>query len=194
MHRDQVRRIGQELRERLRAHRPQSRTGSGYLDVAWVRLRIRQPSFRNPPRLRQPKRSSRTTIDPLGRETPRSAMMGFLKYAERARLRERRSLPAADTGARHEFGTASQGTSSVAAKFKRQHLFVERRSRTAQLKRDFRLAKYALEFWTVGGTTVDVILVRVDDPASGKIWLISKETVARIPRALCPNGTRRRRR
>ena len=33
----------------------------------------------------------------------------------------------------------------------------------------------------VGGTTVDVILVRVDDPEFGKIWLISKETVARIP-------------
>jgi len=33
----------------------------------------------------------------------------------------------------------------------------------------------------VGGTTTDVILVRVDDPDSGKIWLISKETVASIP-------------
>jgi MscS family membrane protein len=33
----------------------------------------------------------------------------------------------------------------------------------------------------VGATTVDVILVRVDDPASRKIWLISKETVASIP-------------
>jgi MscS family membrane protein len=34
---------------------------------------------------------------------------------------------------------------------------------------------------TAGSTTVDVILVRVDDPAFGKIWLISKETVASIP-------------
>jgi MscS family membrane protein len=33
----------------------------------------------------------------------------------------------------------------------------------------------------VGGTSTDVILVRVDDPDSGKIWLISKETVANIP-------------
>ena len=32
----------------------------------------------------------------------------------------------------------------------------------------------------VGGTTSDVILVRVDDPAAGKIWLISQETVARV--------------
>ena len=33
----------------------------------------------------------------------------------------------------------------------------------------------------VGATTVEVILVRVDDPASGKIWLVSKDTVAKIP-------------
>jgi len=34
---------------------------------------------------------------------------------------------------------------------------------------------------TVGSTTADVILVRVEDPESGKIWLISQQTVARIP-------------
>jgi MscS family membrane protein len=33
----------------------------------------------------------------------------------------------------------------------------------------------------VGSMTVDLILVRVNDPVSGKIWLISKETVASIP-------------
>jgi MscS family membrane protein len=35
--------------------------------------------------------------------------------------------------------------------------------------------------FAVRGTTTDVILVRVDDPKFGKIWLISKDTVARIP-------------
>ena len=35
---------------------------------------------------------------------------------------------------------------------------------------------------TVGNTAVDVILVRVDDPASGKIWLFSKDTVASVPK------------
>lgn len=33
-----------------------------------------------------------------------------------------------------------------------------------------------------GSLTVDVLLVRVVDPASGKIWLISRETVANIPK------------
>jgi MscS family membrane protein len=35
--------------------------------------------------------------------------------------------------------------------------------------------------FVVGTTTVDVILVREDDPEFGKIWLVSQETVARIP-------------
>jgi MscS family membrane protein len=34
---------------------------------------------------------------------------------------------------------------------------------------------------TVGDTTLDVVLVRVNDPVSGKIWLVSKETIAEIP-------------
>ena len=35
---------------------------------------------------------------------------------------------------------------------------------------------------TVDGVTADVILVRVDDPVAGKIWLISRETLASIPK------------
>jgi MscS family membrane protein len=34
---------------------------------------------------------------------------------------------------------------------------------------------------TVGDTTLDVVLVRVNDPVSGKIWMVSKETIAEIP-------------
>jgi MscS family membrane protein len=34
----------------------------------------------------------------------------------------------------------------------------------------------------VGGTTTEVILTRVDDPNYGKVWLVSSDTVAKIPR------------
>ena len=33
----------------------------------------------------------------------------------------------------------------------------------------------------IGGTRTELILVRVDDPKYGKIWLVSSETVAKIP-------------
>jgi hypothetical protein len=39
-----------------------------------------------------------------------------------------------------------------------------------------------------GGTTADIMLVRVDDPAFGKIWLISKETVASVPKLYAQVG------
>ena len=35
--------------------------------------------------------------------------------------------------------------------------------------------------FVVGHTTVDVVLVRVEDPEFGKIWLVSQETVAKTP-------------
>ena len=44
---------------------------------------------------------------------------------------------------------------------------------------------------TVGGATADVILVRVDDPAAGKIWLISRETLESIPKLYAPAGERK---
>ena len=43
--------------------------------------------------------------------------------------------------------------------------------------------------FAIGDTTVDVILVRVDDPSAGKIWLISKGTVV-ASAALCAIGKR----
>jgi hypothetical protein len=61
---------------------------------------------------------------------------------------------------------------------------------TAGLNLDFRPAKYALACWREGDTTADVILVRVDDPASGKIWLIFERDGSEYPEALRPNGKR----
>jgi len=120
-------------------------------------------------------------IDLLGRQTPRSAMMGFLKYEQREDY---------ETAALYLQPTPGQDTNLAnrAQQLKGlQHWF---KGNFALLSND---PKGTIEpglapgqaragIFNVGGTTVDVILVRVDDPASGKIWLISKETVASIPR------------
>ena len=44
---------------------------------------------------------------------------------------------------------------------------------------------------TVGGTTADMILVRVDDPVVGKIWLVSRKYAGEYPEALRPAGERK---
>ena len=41
---------------------------------------------------------------------------------------------------------------------------------------------------TVSGITADLILVRVNDPVAGKIWLVSRGTVASVSQALRPRG------
>ena len=121
-----------------------------------------------------------TQIDPLGRETPRRAIIGLLKCTERGDY---------ENAARYLQATPEQSTN-----------LVERAKEFRALQREFKSNINLLSddpygtlepghppgevragVWLTGNTSVDVLLVRVDDPASGKIWLISKETVARIP-------------
>jgi MscS family membrane protein len=119
-------------------------------------------------------------VDPLGRETPRSAFMGFLKYGERGDL---------GTAARYLQPTSGQNTDLV-------QLAKELRALRSKFKGNIDLlsdepsgtveaglppGQVRAGVLTVGGTSTDFILVRVDDPAAGKIWLISKDTVAKIP-------------
>ena len=126
-----------------------------------------------------------TPIDPLGRETPRSAMMGLLKYTEREDY---------ETAARYLQPTPGQDT-NLAQRAKEFRALHRRFKGNIGLLSDdpngtvepgLPPGQVRAGVLAVGGTTADVILVRVDDPASGKIWLISKETVARVSRSSMP--------
>jgi MscS family membrane protein len=120
------------------------------------------------------------TIDPLGRETPRSAVMGLLKYVERQDFA---------TAARYLQPVPGQDTNLVQRAKELQALHSRFRGDIGLLSDDPNGTVEAglppghvrAGVLAVGGTTSDVILVRVDDPDSGKIWLISDETVANIP-------------
>jgi MscS family membrane protein len=119
-------------------------------------------------------------IDPLGRETPRSAVMGFLKYEERQDFA---------TAARYLQPTPGQDTDLLQRAKELQALHARFRGDIGLLSDDpngtveagLPPGQVRAGVLAVGSTTTDVILVRVDDPDSGKIWLISKETVAGIP-------------
>jgi MscS family membrane protein len=119
-------------------------------------------------------------IDPLGRETPRRAFMGLLKYGERGDLA---------TAARYLQSVPGQGMDLV-------QLAKELHALRSKYKGDIALlsddpngtvetglppGEVRAGVLKAGATTVDVILVRVDDPLSGKIWLVSKDTVAKVP-------------
>ena len=112
---------------------------------------------------------------------PRSAMMGLLKSAERDDY---------ETAARYLQPTAGQSKNLAEVARQFHALQGNFKGNVGLLSNDpngtaepgLPPGQIRAGVLDVGGTTVDVIMVRVDDPSSGKIWLISKKTVANIPK------------
>src|SRR5271155_3786250 len=117
-------------------------------------------------------------VDPLGRETPRSAFVGFLRYAERedftTAARYLQPAPGQDTT---ELVQRLKELRAMRSKFKGQIDLLSDEP-NGLIEAGLPLGEVRAGELKVGSTSVDVILVRVDDPESGKIWLISKDTVA----------------
>ena len=121
-----------------------------------------------------------TPIDPLGRATPRGAAMGLLKCTESEDY---------ETAARYLQPTPGQDTNLVQRAKELYALHGRFKGSIALLSDDpngsiepgLPPGEVRAGVLSVGGATLDVMLVRVNDSESGKIWLISKETVANIP-------------
>jgi MscS family membrane protein len=119
--------------------------------------------------------------DPLGRDTPRGSVVGFLQAAQTGS-----SKTAADylqmTAARRQ----SQGAVTV-DKLKKlmDRAFVgtvQRLSQRPEGGPEFGSSdQQTIGTFSVGDAEVPVVLVRVVDPSSGKIWLFSSETLSKVP-------------
>jgi MscS family membrane protein len=120
-------------------------------------------------------------VDPLGRETPRSAFVGFLRYAERedftTAVRYLQPAPGQDTT---ELVQRLKELRAMRSKFKGEIDLLSDEP-NGSVEAGLPLGEVRAGAIEVGSATVDVVLVRVNDPESGKIWLISKDTVARVP-------------
>jgi MscS family membrane protein len=126
-----------------------------------------------------PKAEPAPALDPLGRQTPRSSLIGFLKYEATG-----------DYVTAAHFLQLPPGESLV-------HLTKEVRMLYPNFQGSINLlsddpngtveaglppGQVRAGVVTVDGATADVILVRVDDPVAGKIWLISQGTLASVPK------------
>ena len=120
------------------------------------------------------------TIDPLGRQTPRSAVMGFLKYEERQDFATAAHYLQPTPGQETDLAQLARELKALQTRF-RSNISLLSDDPNGTVEAGLPPGQVRAGVLAVGGSTTDVILVRVDDPASGKIWLISKETVARIP-------------
>jgi MscS family membrane protein len=121
-----------------------------------------------------------TPTDLLGRETPRKALMGLLKYSEAEDY---------ETAARYLQPSPRQDSNmtQLAKEFRalqgnfEGNIGLLSDDPNGEVEPGLPPGQVRAGAFVVGDATVDVILVQVDDPTSGKICLISKETVASIP-------------
>jgi MscS family membrane protein len=125
-----------------------------------------------------PKAEPAATVDPLGRQTPRSSLINFLKYE-----------------ASGDYATASRFLQLPPGE-NLQQLDNEVRMLYPYFQGSINLlsddpngtaeaglppGQVSAGVVTVDGLSANVILVRVDDPVAGKIWLISQGSLAAIP-------------
>ena len=116
--------------------------------------------------------------DPLGRETPRGTVMGIMKYSERGDLA---------TAAHYLQLPRSEDVPRLAMEFHAlRHTFngnpdLLSDNPSGTVEPGLPLGQVRAGGFVVGGKTTDLILVRVDDPEYGKIWLVSQDTVSKIP-------------
>ena len=120
-------------------------------------------------------------VDPLGRGTPRSALMGLLRSEERGDY---------ETAARYLQPTLRKNEDLTERAKKLQPLLAKFKANIALLSDDpngaaesgFSPGQTRAGVLTAGSASTDLILVQVEDPLAGRIWLVSKETVDSIPK------------
>jgi MscS family membrane protein len=119
--------------------------------------------------------------DPLGRTTPSSAVLGFLKAAQAGDYNIAAQYLQMSAARRQAEGEQT----ATKLKFILDHAFSGSLSRYNQadgIPQDgVPLGRQRLGTISAGDVEVDLDLVRVTDPSAGKIWLISSETLAKIP-------------
>ena len=128
-----------------------------------------------------PATSKNAPADPLGRTTPSSAILGFLKAAQDGDYGIAADYLQMTPARRHLEGeqTASK------LKFVLDHAFTGNLSRYNQPdgtpQESVPLGRQRLGTISSGDVEADLDLVHVNDPTAGKIWLISADTLAKLP-------------
>jgi MscS family membrane protein len=127
----------------------------------------------------EPKAEPAPPLDPLGRQTPRSSLINFLKY-ERS----------GDYVTAARFLQLPPGENLVELTKEFRLLYPNFQGTVNLISDDpngtvepgLPLGQERIGVITVGSTTVDIIMVHVDDPAAGKIWLVSRASLESIPK------------
>jgi MscS family membrane protein len=118
-------------------------------------------------------------LDPLGRQTPRSSLIGFLKYE---------AIGDYPTAARFLQLPPGENLAQLTKEFRALYpnfqgsINLLSDNPNGDVEEGLPPGEVRAGIVTVGGTTTDITLVRVDDPVAGKIWLISRASLASVPK------------
>ncbi|HTU51207.1 MAG TPA: mechanosensitive ion channel family protein [Acidobacteriaceae bacterium] len=119
-------------------------------------------------------------LDPLGRETPRSSMIGGLKAGQRRDFATVALYLQQDPRHPVDLMRIARELSALRTYYK-GNVNLLSNDPEGDIEAGLPPGQVHAGVIAVGDTTLDVTLVRVNDPVAGKIWLLSKETVAEIP-------------
>lgn len=125
--------------------------------------------------------TSSTVTDPLGRATPSSAVLGFLKAAQDGNYSIAAQYLQMSPARRQAEGEQIANK----LKFALDHAFSGSLNRYNQPEgtpqEGVLLGRQNMGTMSAGDVEVNLDLVRVTDPSAGKIWLISADTLAKVP-------------
>jgi len=128
-----------------------------------------------------PKAQPTVPTDPLGRETPRGAVIGFLKYLTRQDYATAARYLQQPPGQHLNLAQFAKEMQALRSRFKTNVDLISD-DPNGTVEAGLPLGEVRAGVLKVGGRSEDVILVRVDHPTWGKIWLVSRETVASLPK------------
>jgi MscS family membrane protein len=128
-----------------------------------------------------PASGSIVVIDPLGRNTPSNSVLGFLKAATAGDYNIAAQYLQMSAARRQSEGEQT----ATKLKYVLDNAFVGNYSRFNQPEgspqEGVALGHQKLGTMSAGDVEVDLDLVRVSDPSAGKIWLISTDTLGKLP-------------
>jgi MscS family membrane protein len=143
-------------------------------------LGVGTPTAAQAPRAPAAQEAPPPPTDPLGRESPFGTITGFsaavhrndLAVAARYLQRERRST--------QQLEGLSKDLSDLLDRYFTERLSALSMTSTGNLADGYDPDREAIHL-DMEGRSVDLFLKRVDDPTAGLIWLVSSESLARVP-------------
>jgi len=126
--------------------------------------------------------SSNAPVDPYGRATPSGAVLGFLQAAGAGEYSNAAQYLQMSAARRQSEGeqTAMKLYTDMNVAFAGNLKYLSTTPEGTP-QEGVPLGQQKLGTMSSGDVDVDLVLVRVSDPNAGKIWLISSDTLAKVP-------------